>query len=140
VCGCYGKGGASPTPGGADLHEPEVFVSITIGIFDDATEAQDAIDRLVREGVEDRGLHPISRQRVERVRSGLRGPHPHAVGSAKGAVSSELTSLGVDAKEAEFYDEELEDGAVLLAVEAGDAHDEVVQSIMREANATLRKR
>lgn len=114
-------------------------MSITIGIFDDAANALDAIDRLVREGIEERGLHPISRQRIERERRGLRGPLPRAVGSAKGVVSRELIDLGVDREEAEFYDEELEDGAVLLAVEADDAHDAVVQSIMREANATLHR-
>jgi len=115
-------------------------VSTTIGIFDDASEAQEAIDRLVREGVDERDLHPISRERVERSRQGLRGPLPHAVGSDKGVVAAELTRHGIDPKEAEFYDEELEDGAVLLAVEASDGLEETVFSIMRDASATLRKR
>lgn len=115
-------------------------MSITIGIFDNVAAAQVAIDRLVREGVAERGLHPISRDRIEHGRRGLRGPFPHAVGTAKGAVSSELVPLGVDRDEAEFYDEELEGEAVLLIIESDDAHETNVFSIMRDTNATLHRR
>lgn len=113
--------------------------TITIGIFETSDEAQRAIDALIESGVAEGDLHPISRNRIESSTQGVLGPLYRAVGFGTGAVSNELTRLGVDREEAQFYEKELADDVLLLAVEASDENEADVMAIMREANATFRE-
>jgi len=113
--------------------------TITIGIFETSDAAQKAIDELVNAGVEEGDLHPISRQRIAVSEQGAVGPLSRAVGFGTGAVSNELTRLGVDQQEAAFYQQELQEDSLLLAVETTEENEERVMSVMREANATLHK-
>lgn len=113
--------------------------TIAIGIFETADEAQNAIDELVSAGVDQGHLHPISRQRIASSEQGVIGPLSRAVGFGTGAVSNELTRLGVDPEAAEFYEQELTEESLLLAVETSEENEERVMSIMRQANATLRE-
>ncbi len=113
--------------------------TITIGIFETSDEAQNAIDALVQAGVDEGDLHPISRQRIASDEQGAVRAVSRAVGFGTGAVSNELTRLGVGLEEAEFYEQELREDSLLLAVETTEENEEKVMSIMREANATLRE-
>lgn len=113
--------------------------TIIIGIFETSDEAQNAIDELVTAGVDQGDLHPVSRQRIASSEQGVMGPLSRAVGSGTGAVSNELTRLGVDQAEAEFYEQELTEESLLLAVETSEENQEAVMSTMRKANATLRE-
>ncbi|GEM_PF-977373 len=113
--------------------------TITIGIFETSDEAQRAIDELVKAGVAEGDLHPVSRQRIAAGEQGVLGPLSRAVGFGTGAVSHELTRLGVDQEEAAFYEDELAEESLLLAVETTEENEEKVMSIMREANATFRE-
>lgn len=112
--------------------------TIIIGIFDTSDEAQRAVDALVKAGVDEGDLHPISRHRIAAGEQGVLGPLPRAIGFGTGAVSNELTRLGVDQEEAAFYEDELSEESLLLAVETTEENEEKVMSIMREANATFR--
>ena len=113
--------------------------STTIGIFETSDEAQHAIDELVKAGVDEGDLHPISRQRIAAGEQGVLGPLSRAVGFGTGAASNELTRLGVDQEEAAFYENELSQESLLLAVGTTEENEEKVMSIMREANATFRE-
>lgn len=113
--------------------------TIIIGIFDTSDEAQRAVDELVKAGVDEGDLHPISRQRIAAGEQGVLGPLSRAVGFGTGAASNELTRLGVDQEEAAFYENELSDESLLLAVGTTEENEEKVMSIMREANATFRE-
>jgi len=113
--------------------------TIIIGIFDTSDEAQRAVDELVKAGVDEGDLHPISRQRIAAGEQGVLGPLSRAVGFGTGAASNELTRLGVDQEEAAFYENELSQESLLLAVGTTEENEEKVMSIMREANATFRE-
>lgn len=114
-------------------------MSIIVGVFGDAAHGEDAIDRLVEAGVDEGRIHPITRQRLERDDRGPVSVLTRAVGFGSGLVSDELTRLGLGSDEAEFYEEELEDRGMLLAVDSDDADDARVLKVLRSANATLRE-
>ena len=110
---------------------------ITIGVFANRDEARQAIDELVAAGVSEGDLHPIRRQRIEESNIGTVGALTRAIGFGTGAVSNELTRFGVDQQAAAFYEDELGEDSLLLAVETTDENEDQVTSIMRRANATL---
>lgn len=112
-------------------------MSVTVGIFDNQDDAEEAIDRLAELGIDEGGIHVMTRHGIERGGESLFGTLARAFRS-EGDVSGELTRLGLDREEATFYEEELEDEGVLVAVEAdADTEDEVLV-IMRDSNATFR--
>ena len=114
-------------------------MSITVGIFESQDGAEGAIDRLDALGLDEGSIHVMTRRRIERSGDTIFGSLARAFHGGDGAISAELIRLGLDREEAKFYEEELEDDAVLLAVEAGDERDDGVLAIMRDANATLRE-
>jgi ribosomal protein L16/L10AE len=113
--------------------------SITVGIFGSSDDGEKAIDQLVEAGVQEGHIHPITRQRLERTDRRAMSVLTRAVGFGTGVVSNELTRLGLGHEEAEFYEEELEDRGMLLAVETDDEDEEAVLKALRDANATLRE-
>lgn len=115
-------------------------MSITVGIFDSQDDAENAITRLDGLGLDEGSIHAMTRGRVERGGDSILGALARAFRPGDGAVAGELTRLGLDQEEAEFYEEELDSGSMLLAVEAGNEHEDAVLAIMREANGTLRER
>lgn len=110
-----------------------------VGIFDDQTNAEGAIDRIDALGVDEGNVHVLTRRGAEAGRDPLFGALARAFRGGGDAITGELTRIGLDREEAEFYDEELDDDALLLAVEADDAREADVLAIMTEANATLRE-
>lgn len=114
-------------------------MSMTVGIFDDQDAAEDAIDRLDALGLDEGSIHVLTRQRAERGEDSLAGFFARAFRGGDGTIARELTRLGLDREEAEFYEEELDEDSVLLAVEADDEADDAVLAIMRPASGTLRE-
>lgn len=110
-----------------------------MGMFGSSDRGEDAIDTLVRAGVQEGNIHPITRQRLERDDRRAIAVLTRAVGFGTGMVSNELTRLGLGHEEAEFYEEELEDEGMLIAVETDDENEERILAVLRDANATLRE-
>jgi hypothetical protein len=114
-------------------------MSIIVGMFGNSDQGEEAIDELVQAGVEQGHIHPITRHRLERSDQRAMSILTRAVGFGTGMVSNELTRLGLGHEEAEFYEEELEERGMLLAVETDDEDEEAVLKVLRDANATLRE-
>lgn len=114
-------------------------MSLTVGIFESQDQAQGAIDRLVAAGVDEGDLHVLTRAGAERGDDSLFGVFARAFRGGSGAVAGELRRLGLGSEEAEFYDDELDEGSVLLAVQADRDRDDRVLAILREGDATLRE-
>ena len=112
-------------------------MNIIVGMFGSSEEGERAIDQLVEAGVQEGGIHPITRQKAERSDGRAVPVLTRAVGFGTGLVSNELTRLGLGQTEAEFYEKELEDRGMLLAVETDD--EEKALGVLRSANATLRE-
>lgn len=110
---------------------------MTVGIFQSHDDAEEAIDRLSDLGLDEGSIHVLTRRGVERGGDTLFASLARAF-RGEGDLSGELTRLGVDSEEAVFYEEELEDEGVLLAVETDDDDQGEVLAILREANATTR--
>lgn len=115
-------------------------MSITVGIFDSQDDAEDAIDRLDALGLDEGDIHVMTRRDIERSGTSLFGSLARAFRADGGAVTGELTRLGLDQEEAEFYAEELDDESVLLAIEADDELEDDVLAIMRASSGTFRER
>ncbi|NBC96914.1 MAG: hypothetical protein GVY27_11230 [Deinococcus-Thermus bacterium] len=112
---------------------------IVVGMFGNSDQGEEAIDRLVQAGVEEGRIHPITRQRLERTDQRAMSVLTRAVGFGTGVVSNELTRLGLGHEEAAFYEDELEERGMLLAVETDDEHEDDVLKVLRDADATLRE-
>lgn len=112
---------------------------IVVGMFGNSDQGEEAIDRLVQAGVEEGHIHPITRHRLERTDQRAMSVLTRAVGFGSGVVSNELTRLGLGHEEAEFYEEELEERGMLLAVETEEENEDDVLKVLRDANATLRE-
>ena len=114
-------------------------MSIIVGMFGSSDQGEEAIDQLVQAGVEEGHIHPITRQQLERSEERATSVLTRATGFGTGAVSNELTRLGLGATEAEFYQAELADRGMLIAVETDDENEEAILGVLRDANATVRE-
>ena len=115
-------------------------MSIVVGMFGNSDQGEAAIDRLVQAGVEQDRIHPITRHRLERTDQRAMSVLTRAVGFGTGVVSNELTRLGLGHEEAEFYEEELEERGMLLAVETEGENEDDAFNVLRDVNATLREK
>ena len=114
-------------------------MSITVGIFENQQNAETAIDRLDALGLDEGAIHALTREGADRGGDSLVGVFARAFRGGDGAIGGELTRLGLGREEADFYEQELEEGSILLAVEADDEHDDDVLAILREGDATVRE-
>lgn len=114
-------------------------MSTIVGIFHDGADAAGAIDRIDTLGVDEGRIHVLTRRGTEAGRESLFGALARAFRGGGDAIGGDLIRLGLDREEAEFYDEELDEEGLLLAVEADDDQEAEVLAIMSEANATLRE-
>lgn len=110
---------------------------ITVGIFANQQEAEQAVNELDALGLDEGSIHVMTREQAESNSNGVLGGIARALSAEGGAVSSSLTSLGLDAEEAEFYERELGETGVIIAV-TDDDHADSVMRIMRAANGTVR--
>jgi NAD(P)H-dependent flavin oxidoreductase YrpB (nitropropane dioxygenase family) len=114
-------------------------MSIIVGMFGSSDQGEEAIDQLVQAGVQEGSIHPITRQRLERTDQRAMSVLTRAVGFGTGVVSNELTRLGLGTEEAAFYEEELADRGMLIAVETDGENEEAILRLLRDADATVRE-
>jgi hypothetical protein len=112
-------------------------MSVIVGIFEDQESVEGAIDRLATLDIDEGDIHVMTRYQVERGSSFL-GSLGQALSAGDTPIESRLTGLGLTAEEAQFYEQELGEEGVLVAVRAPDDQDGAVMSVMREANGTVR--
>lgn len=112
-------------------------MSTIVGIFEDQESAETAIDRLDALEVDEGSIHVLSRNETGGGGS-LLGSVARAVSAGNTPLESRLTQLGLSRDEAAFYEQELGDEGVIVAVEADDDLDPEILAVMREANGTVR--
>lgn len=112
-------------------------MDVIVGIFDNQSDAETAVDKLDALGLEPDTIRVMTRAGIERG-DGFFGSLARAFSATGTAVGSALTSFGLGREEAEFYEEELGDEGVLIAVKADDDHAPGVLAAMRDANGVVR--
>lgn len=112
-------------------------MDIVVGIFDNQQDAEEAVNQLDALDLEPDTIRVMTRSRIERG-EGFFGSLARSFSGGDSPVSSALTSFGLDAEEAEFYDQELDEEGVLVAVKVDDDQAPRVMSAMREANGLIR--
>ena len=114
-------------------------MSTIVGMFDDERKAGEIISQLDGLGLEEGAIHVLSRGRVSG-RDDIISSFARALQPGSGAVSGELMRLGLDREEAEFYEEELDEDSMLIAVQADGELGDRAMAILRQGNAAFRER
>lgn len=113
-------------------------MAIVVGIFEDMGAAERGVNRLDQLDLPEGSIHVHTRQGIEGGRDSFTATLASAFSAADTPVSQHLVSLGLDREEAEFYETELGDDGVLVAVETDDDTMERVAIALREANGVVR--
>lgn len=113
-------------------------MSVIVGIFESQEAASEAVDRLDGMEIDEGDIHVLTRHELETNRGGFIGDLANALSAGSTPVESALTRLGLSSEEAAFYEEELGDESVLVAVKVDDDMDAQVSSVFREANGVVR--
>jgi hypothetical protein len=113
-------------------------MSTIVGMFDDQTQAEQAIDGLDAIGLAEGSIHVLSRADLTSDNS-LFTAFARAIRPGEGEVSSELMRLGLDREEAQFYEEELRDDSVVVVVNADGEEGDMAMAVMQEANAAFKE-
>lgn len=112
-------------------------MSVIVGIFESQEAASEAVDRLDGLEIDEGDIHVLTRNEMETNR-GLLGDLANAFSAGTTPVENVLTRLGLSSEEAAFYEEELGDESVLVAVKSDDDMDAQVSAVFREANGVVR--
>jgi hypothetical protein len=120
------------------LRAGEDAMSTIVGMFNEQTQAQRAVNGLDAIGLEEGSIHVLTRRDLSADTS-LFGAFARAIRPGEGVVSSELMRLGLDREEAEFYEEELGDDSVVVVVNADGERGDMAMAVMREANAAFKE-
>ncbi len=110
---------------------------VVVGIFEDQESAETAVNRLNALDIDQGDIHVMTRNDVEGNRS-LLGTVAGALSAGTTPLEGRLTNLGLSSEEATFYEQELGDESVLIAVKADDDLGSRVTSALREANGVVR--
>jgi hypothetical protein len=96
-----------------------------IGIFDDSSQAQQAIERMTKNriAVDQIGMIALDAKDGEMDKKAGSFGTGAGIGAAAGGLHNTLTDLGVPAEESNSYEQQLRAGNVLVTVRAAD-HDE----------------
>ena len=90
-----------------------------IGIFEDSSQAQQAIERMTKDRVAREKITLVSSDSIQERKSGqAAGP---SASTRPGELLASLSDLGVPAEEATGYEDQVRAGRVLVAVCAGDS-------------------
>lgn len=112
-------------------------MSTIVGMFDDHRRAERAINELDALGLDEGSIHTLTRSQVAGD-SDIITSVARALGPGTGAVSGELIRLGLDREAAEFYEEELADESIIIAVQADGETGDRAMEILQGANAAVR--
>lgn len=112
-------------------------MSTIVGMFDDHRRAERAINELDALGLDEGSIHVLTRSQVAGD-SDIITAFARALRAGTGAVSNELIRLGLDREAAEFYEEELDDESIIVAVQAEGETGDRVMGIIQGANAAVR--
>lgn len=110
---------------------------MVVGLFSDHKEVEEAVNKLSQLDIDEGDIHVISRHHQEGNTS-IIGSLGRALSPGDTPVESALTELGLGAEEARFYEQELDDTGVLVAVEADDDASTGIITALRGANGVVR--
>lgn len=113
-------------------------MAIVVGIFEDMDTAERGVNRLDSLDLPEGSIHVHTRQGIEGGQNSFFNTLASAFSTANAPVSQHLVGLGLDQEEAEFYEAELGEDGVLVAVETDDDMMDSVAGAMREANGVVR--
>ena len=113
-------------------------MAVVVGIFEDQDSAERAVNRLAALEVGEGDIHVMTRDEVEGGGRSFLGSVAGALSAGTSALGGALTRLGLTSEEAEFYEQELGEEGVLVAVETGDRDAAAITSALREANGVVR--
>jgi hypothetical protein len=112
-------------------------MATVVGIFDKQSDASRAVNNLDALGLEPDSIRVLTRGRLEEQDSWL-GALGRVFTAGDTPLEANLTQMGLTREEAEFYEQELGEDGILVAVETDEKTDHVMQ-VMRGANARLRE-
>lgn len=99
--------------------------SIVIGIFDDYTSADRAMEALRQAGISNDQIRHTPREGTEKEAKGIKGLFSGKTTTHKDAMS-DLVNMGVDPEDARIYQHEYEEGHPLVSVEGRGNMQDVV--------------
>lgn len=113
-------------------------MALVVGIFQDMETAEQGVNRLDDLDLPPGSIHVHTRNGIQNDHNGFLGNLAGAFTAADAPVSQYLVGLGLDSDEAEFYQTELGEDGVLVAVETDDDMMHRVADAMREAEGVVR--
>ena len=105
-----------------------------IGVFDNSSQAHQAIERMINDGIDRAQINLIARESNHHTGTGVTAEHTG--GAAAGLAVTALTDMGVPEKEAELYENQVSQGKILVSVRAeNDSDADRVSNIMQVQGA-----
>ena len=105
-----------------------------IGVFDNSSQAHQAIERMINDGIDRAQISLIAREPNHQTRTGVTAEHTG--GAATELAVTALTDMGVPEKEAKLYEDQVGQGKILVSVRAeNDSDADRVSNIMQVQGA-----